>query len=135
LCYVLFLCLSWNLVQNTWIRPENTSRAIWSFPDFKADPDKDENRLRQFDQSIICTINNSIDWLSVKPTSINKDAINRFSEHYKIDWSKFNRSTLYSIDRLPVFQKVQIIPNLCAIQIKSWVLWTEINAGQIWILG
>jgi hypothetical protein len=81
--YVLFSGLSWNLVQNTWIRPENTSRAIWSFLEFEADPEKMKNRPRHFDRSIICTANNSIDRLSVDSTSID-----RFSEH-KI----FNRST------------------------------------------
>jgi len=61
LFYVFFSGLSWNLVQNTWIRPENTSRAIWSFPEFEADPEKIKNRPRHFDRSIICTANNSID--------------------------------------------------------------------------
>jgi hypothetical protein len=47
-----------------------------------------KNRLRHFDRSIICTANNSIDRLSVDSTSIDPDAIDRFSEH-KI----FDRST------------------------------------------
>jgi hypothetical protein len=82
-----FSGLSWNLVQNTWIRPKNTSRAIWSFLEFKVDLEKINYRLRQFDQSIICTANNSINRLSVEPTSINRDAIDRISERHKIDRS------------------------------------------------
>jgi hypothetical protein len=49
-----------------------------------------KNRPRHFDRSIICTANNSIDRLSVDSTSIDPDAIDRFSEH-KI----FDRSTLH----------------------------------------
>jgi hypothetical protein len=93
LCYVLFSGLSWNLIQNTWIRPENTSRAIWSFSEFEIDPEKMKNRLRHFNRSIICTANNSIDLISVDPTSIDPDAIDRFSEHHKSDRSTFDRST------------------------------------------
>jgi len=40
LCYVLFSGLSWNLVQNTWIKPENKSRVIWSFLEFNVDPER-----------------------------------------------------------------------------------------------
>jgi hypothetical protein len=47
-----------------------------------------KNHPRHFDRSIICTANNSIDRLSVDSTSIDPNAIDRFSEH-KI----FNRST------------------------------------------
>jgi len=78
LCYVLFLGLSWNLVQNTWIRPENTSIAIWSFLEFKVDIEK-----MKIVQGIL------IDRLSVDLTSIDLDAIDRFSEHDKIDRSKY----------------------------------------------
>jgi hypothetical protein len=93
LCYVLFSGLSWNLVQNTWIRPENTSRAIWSFPEFEVDPKKMKNRPRHFDWSIIWSANNSIDRLPVDPTSIDPDAIDRFSEHKIINRNIFDRST------------------------------------------
>jgi hypothetical protein len=92
LCYVLFSGLIWNLIQNTWIRPENTLRAIWSFPEFVVDLEKLKNCPRHFDRSIICTANNSIDRLSVYPTSIDPDAIDRFSEHIKFDRSIFDRS-------------------------------------------
>jgi hypothetical protein len=46
-----------------------------------------KNRPRHFDQSIICTANNSIDRHLVDPTSIDPDAIDQFSEHIKIDRS------------------------------------------------
>jgi hypothetical protein len=97
--YVLFSGLSWILVQNTWIRPENTSRAIWSFSEFEADPEKMKNRPRHFDRSIICTANNSIDRLSVDSTSFGLDAIDRFSEQHIFDRSTFDWSTfIRSID-------------------------------------
>jgi hypothetical protein len=47
-----------------------------------------KNCPRHFDRSIICTTNNSIDQLSVDSTSIDLDAIDRFSEQHI-----FNRST------------------------------------------
>jgi hypothetical protein len=49
-----------------------------------------KNRRRHFDRSIICTANNSIYRLSVDPTAIDLDAIDRSSEHHTID-----RSTLH----------------------------------------
>jgi hypothetical protein len=72
LFYVLFLGLSWNLVQNTWIRPENTSRAIWSFPEFEADPEKMKNCPRQIDRSIISSVKKSIDRIISRRKSIDR---------------------------------------------------------------
>jgi len=77
LFYVLFSGLSWNLVQNTWIRPKNTSRAIWSFPEFKADPEKMKNRPRQIDRSIISSVKKSIDRIISRRKSIDPKSIDR----------------------------------------------------------
>jgi len=68
---------------------------------------KDKNRLRQFDRSIICTVNNSINRLSVEPTSISWDAIDRFSKHHEFNRSTFDRST----SRLP--EGPDIFKSLC----------------------
>jgi hypothetical protein len=88
LWYVLFSGLSWKLVQNIWIRPEYTPRAIWSFLEFKVDPEK-----------IKIGQGSLIDRLLVEPTSISRDAIDRFSKHHKIDRSKsINRHYIRSID-------------------------------------
>jgi len=77
LFYVLFSGLSWNLVQNTWIRPENTLRAIWSFPEFEADPEKMKNWPRQIDRSIISSVKKSIDRIISRRKSIDPKSIDR----------------------------------------------------------
>jgi hypothetical protein len=70
LCYALFSGLSWNIVQNTWLTPKNASRAIWSFLEFKVDPEKMNNRLRQIDRSIISSEKKSINRIISRRNSI-----------------------------------------------------------------
>jgi hypothetical protein len=45
------------------------------------------------------------------------------------------QSTILSIDRLCIFQKVQIFSKLYAIQIESWVIWIEMESDQLCLCG
>jgi hypothetical protein len=99
LCYVLFSSFGWNLVQNTWIRPENTSRAIWSFPEFKVNPEKMKivqgiSIDRLFVQSII----RSIDIQLTQLWSIEMRSIDSQNTIKAIDRSSIDRHYIRSID-------------------------------------
>lgn len=51
LCFVLFTGLNWKLVQNIWLRPENTSRMISITSKVQVCTCHLENRPRQINQS------------------------------------------------------------------------------------
>jgi hypothetical protein len=81
--------------------------AFWSFPEFEADPEKMKNRPSiSIDRLFVQPIIQSIDFQSTQLRSIQMRSID-------------SQSTIFSIDRLHIFQKVMIFSNLCAIQIKS----------------
>jgi len=104
-----------------------------------------KNCPRYFDRSIICTTNNLIDRLSVDPTLIDPDAINRFSEHIKIDrsinFASSRRSKYFQIfvrSKLKVEfygQKWTATSSVCAARIDPWWVFCKSKSLYIWDEG